>query len=396
MNNWGEVLYEDKLNDGIGVAPELLFTEQYLKWIRQDGLICIVMAKGQLDNREALAIRRKILSECELLAVINLHEDTFEPFCGSKASVILMRKCYNPPKDYRVFMAISNKVGQNSRGETMLRKDTNGDPIVVDGHLQLDEDLTEIAECYHQFVKGELVESEFRFSVSVNDLDKVSLSFNPIHYLPKHNEALKKIIMLNESDIFDVLPLSAIAQDVFNGPRFKRPYADQGVTEGEGIRKFFTGTAITQLNSDNVKFLDEKKCNKQLLRQLDELTIKKGYILISDSGTLGRISYALSMHDGHVATNNLIRVIIDDENLRGYVYQFLKSPIGQSLILKNAYGTNQEHLEPDVISDILVPIPKDRNVIDRIGSKVIASIEALEQSIALNEDATTIMESIIV
>ena len=62
------------------------------------------------------------------------------------------------------------------------------------------------------------------------------------------------------------------------------------------------------------------------------LTIHKGYILISDSGTLGRITYALEQHDGHVATNNLIRVVIEDENLRGYVYQFLKSPIGQSLI----------------------------------------------------------------
>ena len=32
---------------------------------------------------------------------------------------------------------------------------------------------------------------------------------------------------------------------------------------------------------------------------------------------------------------------------------------------------------------------------NKIGSKVIASIEALEQSISQNEDATTIMESII-
>ena len=128
---------------------------------------------------------------------------------------------------------------------------------------------------------------------------------------------------------------------------------------------------------------------------MEALTIHKGYILISDSGTLGRVSYALSMHEGHVATNNLIRVVIDDENLRGYVFQFLKSPIGQSLILKNAYGTNQEHLEPDVISQVLIPIPKDRNIIDSIGSKVIASIEALEQSISKNEEATVIFNEII-
>ena len=127
---------------------------------------------------------------------------------------------------------------------------------------------------------------------------------------------------------------------------------------------------------------------------MDALTIHKGYILISDSGTLGRISYALSMHDGHIATNNLIRVIIDDENLRGYVFQFLKSPIGQSLILKNAYGTNQEHLEPDVIAEIPIPLPKNRDIIDAIGSKVIASIESLETSLGYVKDATDLMKSV--
>jgi type I restriction enzyme M protein len=63
--------------------------------------------------------------------------------------------------------------------------------------------------------------------------------------------------------------------------------------------------------------------------------------------------------------------------------------------LKNAYGTNQEHLEPDVISQVLIPIPKDRNTIDSIGSKVIASIEALEQSISKNEEAMVIFNEII-
>lgn len=393
QNEDGNIVYDEKMNEGVGVAPELLFMEQYLNWIKDDGLICVVMAKGQLDNREAYAIRRKVLRECELLAVINLHENTFEPFCGSKASVLLMRKCQNKPKDYRIFMAISNKVGQNSRGETMLRKDINGEPIVVDGQLQLDEDLSDIAECYHKFRSGELNESEFRFSISVNELDFASLSFNPIHYLPKHNEALQKVIKMQDSPDFNVLPLYEIADDVFNGPRFKRPYADDGVTSGEGIRKYFTGTAITQLHSENVKYLDEKKCKKAQLIQLEQLTIRKGYILISDSGTLGRISYALTQHDGHVATNNLIRVVIEDENLRGYVYQFLKSPIGQSLILKNAYGTNQEHLEPDVIREILIPLPRKREIIDEIGAKVIASIEALENSIEESDLARLLMDN---
>lgn len=380
LNDHGELYYEtDRYNEGTGVAPEVLFAEQYLKWIKNNGLICFVIAKGQLDNRESYLLRYKYLRETQILAIVNLHEDTFQPFCGSKAAVILARKC-KPPKDYRIFMAISNKVGQTSRGASVLKTNDEGIPLVENGHLVLDEDLSEIADAYTAFQNGELKESEYRFTISNTDIDKESLSLNPVHYLPKYNEALEKILELREHDDFDVVPLSQIA-DVYNGPRFKRPYADNGITSGPGIRKYFTGTAMTQLNSDNVKYLDENKCTKARKAQLDRLTIYKGYILVSDSGTLGRVTYALNQHDGHVATNNLIRIVIDDENLRGYVFQYLKSEIGQSLMLKNAYGTNQEHLEPAEIKDILVPLPKDRNIVDRIGSMAIKSIENLEQSI---------------
>ena len=115
---------------------------------------------------------------------------------------------------------------------------------------------------------------------------------------------------------------------------------------------------------------------------------------MSDSGTLGRVTYALSQHDGHVATNNLIRIVVDDIPLRGYLYEFLKSELGQSLMLKNAYGTNQEHLEPDVIADIPIPVPKSRELIESIGDVVIRSIEDLEQSIEASNSAKNLLNTL--
>ena len=390
----GALSYTDKLNDRQGVAPELLFLEKCLEWISDDGIIGIVMAKGQLDNREAYAIRKIVCEKAQILAVINLHEDTFEPFCGSKASVIFLKKTKKPVTDYRIFMAISNKVGQTSRGETIFKKDSEGNPIIKNGQHQLDEDLSDIANDYSEFRNGELKESAFRFSIAFNDLDNDSLSFNPVRYLPQYNAAFKKVITLGDGDDFEIHRLGDIA-NVYNGPRFKRPYADRGVTSGETIRKYFTGTALTQLNSDNVKYLDSSKASAQVKKQLDALTIYKGYILVSDSGTLGRVTYALQQHDGHVATNNLIRIVVDDIPLRGYLYEFLKSDLGQSLMLKNAYGTNQEHLEPDVIADIPIPIPKNRELVESIGNAVIRSIDEMESSIATgNEARATLLSNI--
>lgn len=386
----GSLKYSEKLNDRQGVAPELLFMEKCLDWVKEDGIIGIVMAKGQLDNREALAVRRTICQKAQILAVINLHEDTFEPFCGSKASVIFLKKTSHPLPDYRIFMAISNKVGQTSRGEAILKKDSEGNPIIRNGQHVLDEDLSEIANSYHEFKQGALIESEFRYTIAFSDLDSDSLSLNPVHYLPQHNAAFRKVITLGEQDEFEIHRLGDLA-NVFNGPRFKRPYADIGVTSGPTIRKYFTGTALTQLNCDNVKYLDSSKANAQVKKHLDALTIHKGYILVSDSGTLGRVTYALSQHDGHVATNNLIRIVVEDSAMRGYLYEFLQSELGQSLMLKNAYGTNQEHLEPDIIADIPIPVPKDKDLLAQIGNAVINSIDELERSIASGNNARSLL-----
>lgn len=382
-----EVVFTDQPNSRQGVAPELLFLERCIEWLDDDGYLAIVMAKGQLDNREAYAARKMLLDQCRVVGVINLHEDTFEPFTGAKASVVIAQKLKRGESsgDNEIFMAISNKVGQTSRGEPIFKKDSEGNLVVENSSFVLEEDLSEIAQAFKDFKRGSLKQSPYHFSIKKSQLNE-ALSLNPVQYLPEHNAALQKVIEICDGEDFTLQTLGSIAK-VFNGPRFKRPYADKGVTSGPNIRKYFTGTALTQLNSDNVKFLDVEKADKQTKRHLDLLTIHKGYILISDSGTLGRVTYTLERHDGHLATNNLIRVVIDDVSLRGYVFQFLRSKIGQSLLLKNAYGTNQEHLEPDVISETPIPVPKDRSLVDNIGAKVISSIEELERSLQHSTEA---------
>ena len=62
-------------------------------------------------------------------------------------------------------------------------------------------------------------------------------------------------------------------------------------------------------------------------------------------------------------------------------------------MLKNAYGTNQEHLEPDVIADIPIPVPKDRALVEKIGNSVIQSIDELENSINLGNSARDLMQA---
>lgn len=388
----------DKLAKTSGRPPELLFLERCIQWIQPGGRIGIVMARGQLDSKEALPSRYLAMKECKILAIINAHDDSFQPFCGSKASLIMLQKWREDEdrtKDYRIFMGISKKIGQNSRGEPILKRDAEGKPIIKNGGHVLDHDIDEIIESHTNFKNGRKINHSFCYFIKKSEINDKQYSWNPVRYLPKLNESSKKVLSLGEDEEkWTIQRLGDIAT-VFNGPRFKRPYADEGVTSGEGIHPYYTGTALTQTKGENIKYLDRKKASKMQNKQLDKLTIHKDWILITDSGTLGRVIYALPHHDNVIATNNLVRIIINEPYLRGYVYEFLQSPTGQNQMLKNAYGTNQEHLEPDHVADILIPIPKDDEVIKNIGEKALKGIEFMQKSIELQKNAMQLLDLII-
>jgi type I restriction enzyme M protein len=382
-----------------GVAPEILFLERCIDWVAPGGYVGIVMARGALDNRESALIRKYVLEETKIIAIVNCHDDTFEPYCGSKASFLILQKKTNEEKlslnnnNYSIFMAISKNIGQTSRGEAIFKRNENGKILIENGSPVLDHDMNEILSSFNDWKAGREISYEFAFSISYNKIEKPYYNLNPVKFMPTLNKSLKKVIELGEQDSWDLRRLGDIAP-VFNGPRFKRPYADEGVTSGESIVPYYTGTAFTQTKAENIKYLDWNKANNQQKKQLELLKIHEGWLLVSDSGTLGRVIYARKEHEGVIATNNLIRIPIEDKVLRAYVYQFLMSDLGQHQMLRHAYGTNQLHIEPWHVADVLIPFPQDENEWKIIGENALKSIELLEESRRLeaivNERMTTL------
>lgn len=75
-------------------------------------------------------------------------------------------------------------------------------------------------------------------------------------------------------------------------------------------------------------------------------------------------------------------MVIEDEALRGYVYQFLSSKLGQDQLKANIYGAIVDHIEPDDVKNVLVPVPDDRSEVERIGRPVIRGMELQEEAYA--------------
>lgn len=86
------------------------------------------------------------------------------------------------------------------------------------------------------------------------------------------------------------------------------------------------------------------------------LCIEPHWILITRSGTVGRMAYARPDTDGFACSEHVLRVIADQDRIpSGYLYSFLASEYGSSLITGSAYGAIVQHIEPHHIADIGVP-----------------------------------------
>lgn len=112
----------------------------------------------------------------------------------------------------------------------------------------------------------------------------------------------------------------------------------------------------------------------------DALVVHQNMLLVTCSGTIGRVYHVPQRLDGWVATHDLIRVVTDDD-LSGYLYAWCLSPAAQIQILTPTHGAQIDHITDDQLSDILVPILPFRQV-RAINAEVMAALVSRESALA--------------
>jgi hypothetical protein len=136
-------------------------------------------------------------------------------------------------------------------------------------------------------------------------------------------------------------------QGLINPGRIARRWVND---EEHGI-PFLSSTDILQADLSTISLISKKAA-----KQNPKLLIKKDWILITRSGTIGRMVYSRPDMDGMACTEDVLRVIPDRTKIPpGYLYAYLSSRFGVSLITSGTYGSIIQHLEPNHIADLPVP-----------------------------------------
>jgi len=348
-----------------GVPPEMLFMERCVDWLAPGGKLGIVMPKGFLDTTTYRPARQYLLNHCKLLAVINCHKDTFQPYTGVRTSLIIAQKYRvgeNTATDYEIFMGISKKIGQDSEGSPIYKLDEEGKDTE-----NLDHDLSEIFNDYESFAKNSFTQSEYRFKVKKSKIGE-TLKINPQAYMPSLNATLKKVANIEEVPGWGVVTLGQLNKDIriFKGPRLKSETLIVETKINKSTEIYYTPSAILQEKSDSIKFLDLAKASKQQIDTINKLRVNRGDIVITRSGSIGRIAYITQQLDGVIASDDLIRVCINNENMRHYVFFYLQSKFAQDQMKMNEYGSIQQHLEPNHVKDMIIPIPENLSQLENL------------------------------
>ena len=377
-----------------GTPPELLFLERAIRWLRPGGRLAIVIARGMLDTHTALSARRFMFTHTRVRAVVSLHKDAFQPHTGVRTCVLFIEK----PKevqagneeDYPIFMAISRKIGQDSEGAPVFKVDDQGHET-----MDLDHDLGAILEAYREFCDDNLAQSEFMFSVRLSEIDTDSLNINPQHYLPAYNESISSVIRIGEQDGWTTRTIGNIDPHVFKGARFRRQNLETDATEGDHIEPFFTPAALLQDRADSVKYLDLSKATEKQRKAIAASRARAGEILVTRSGTIGRVIYVTQQLAGRLISDDLIHIWIENETVRYYVFLMLKHTLGQHQFLRNEYGSVQTHLEPSHVRDVIIPIPENPARLQDLVATLRSSIEAKERSWAMEDQAKHLLNQLV-
>ena len=169
-----------------------------------------------------------------------------------------------------------------------------------------------------------------------------------------------------EANNLRIETIGDLTKEVDHRSRFKRDYADED--QGE---PYVTPTDM---------FMFPLEPRKYIANPPDGLKAEPGWILLTCSGTVGRSLIANQYLSECILTHDLIRVIPNSDGIRGYLYAFINSWVGQALLTKDEYGATVKHIEPHHVESIPIPrIPDLETEMNNLVTRMQANREEAER-----------------
>lgn len=350
-----------------GQDPDKLFVERDIFYLKDatdtedGGRMVIVLPKQNLSGaqEESIEFRKWLMNQVQITAIVDLPREGFQPHTGTKTSLVFLKKVRQIPEDYPIFMAVSEAVGHDRRGNPLYRKDASGMNLLDDnGNAVIWNDLPEIYKQWeHYKLTGSVKDLEDGeehapscFVVSSGQVLKdPSRRIDAWYWDPNKNNLAKQIEESIGAEITEIVRLGdlVVEHGIFYPGRHKRNYVDKG---NDSV-PFYSGTQILQIRPFDLQY--QPKNYGPAAKHF----VEKDWILITRSGSTGRVVMVTENMAGSMVSEHVIRVICDESIIDPYyVYAYLSTDnIGKVLLEKGIYASVVDHITPNFVATIPIP-----------------------------------------
>lgn len=201
-----------------------------------------------------------------------------------------------------------------------------------------------------------------------------------------HVPVAKTAISILKKGKYAPTQLSNLTKRIFIPTRFKRIY----VPKEYGV-PFLQGSHLPQIRPYDLKHLSLKANAKHI----NECLIHSGYVLVTRSGTIGRIGLVTSSQDKWGASEHILRVVPDEEKAHsGFIAAFLMTPYGQFQLKSKIYGGVVDEITEEDTGDIWIPNAPEK-IQTQIGELVKSAFEKKAEASKIEEAAIAKVESLL-
>ena len=177
---------------------------------------------------------------------------------------------------------------------------------------------------------------------------------------------------------------SRISESVILPHRFRRIYVD----EGYGA-VFFGGKQLHELDPSNKKYLS---IGQHKDRITGDLGVHANSILITRSGTIGKVAIVPEHWKGWIPNEHIIRVVPIDDRIAGYLYAWLSSDYAYPLITRYIHGAVIDEINVEQVSEIVVPLLSDKNTQKEISDTILEANRKRTEAYHLEQKALRVLD----
>lgn len=176
---------------------------------------------------------------------------------------------------------------------------------------------------------------------------------------------------------------SRISKKIVLAGVFKRTYVEE-----EYGYPFLGGKEITQLNPQIEKYLSRAIHKK---RYEKELKVSENTVLVSDRGTIGITAIVPKHWDNFAVSQNVLKIVPSSNNIAGYLYIYLNSNYGKTLVRRQTYGSVVDMIDNNSLSVVEIPLLKNKVVQQKINDLALLANQKRYEAYCLEQEALKVM-----